>query len=400
MRVGLLTGSVSRRAGGLFASLRGLAKALVADAGVEVQVFGLGDDASPEDVGAWGGVPVHVADVVGPPGLYSAVRRADLDVLHVACTWMYPTLVSLRWRRATGRPVVVAPHGDLDPWALANARWKKAVAATLFERRHLSAAAALQALNEAEARAFRAFGLTNPIAVIANGVELPAAAKDAPAAAWSLGLPAGAKVLLALGRLHPKKNLAALIEAWARVDAGEPAAARRWWLAIAGSGTRDHMARLARHAGDMGAARVRFVGAQHGGEKDASFRRASAFVLPSLSEGLPMAVLEAWSYGLPVLMTRACNLPEGRLAGAAIESEASVAALAGGLRRLFAVSDDERADMGAAGRRLVEHRFAWPGVAAEMRALYGWLAEGGPPPSRLLVNSGEEAAPPLAASAA
>ena len=34
-------------------------------------------------------------------------------------------------------------------------------------------------------------------------------------------------------------------------------------------------------------------------------------ILPSFSEGLPMAVLEAWAYGLPVLMTDHCNLPEG-----------------------------------------------------------------------------------------
>ena len=405
MRVGILTGSVSRHAGGPFASLRGLAQSLRDDCGVNVRVFGLVDDATALDLPAWGAVPVRVEAVRGPrafgyaPQLYDAVRRADLDVLHVACTWMYPTLVSLKWGRATGRPVVVAPHGDLDAWALANGRWKKALAAALYERRHLKRAATLHALNRAEARAFRDYGLANPIAVIPNGIDVPVTVAGGPDAGWSKRLPAGAKVLLFLGRLHPKKNIAALIAAWARVDR-ERGAANDWWLAIAGSGSEAYTASLGACIRETGARGVRFVGPQYGRAKAASFRRASAFVLPSLSEGLPMAVLEAWSYGLPAVVTPACNLPEGRISGAAIETGTTVDALAGGLRRLMAMSEGERAAMGRAGRRLTAERFSWRQVAGEMRALYGWLAEGDPLPRGLLYGAGAEPLAALRASAA
>ena len=54
---------------------------------------------------------------------------------------------------------------------------------------------------------------------------------------------------------------------------------------------------------------LRFVGPQFDDDKATSFAGAAAFVLPSLSEGLPVAVLEAWSYGLRVLMTEPCNPP-------------------------------------------------------------------------------------------
>ena len=63
---------------------------------------------------------------------------------------------------------------------------------------------------------------------------------------------------------------------------------------------------------------MHFPGPQFGTAKAAAYRRADAFVLPSLSEGLPMAILEAWAHEKPVLMTDACNLPEGFAARAAI----------------------------------------------------------------------------------
>jgi hypothetical protein len=46
-----------------------------------------------------------------------------------------------------------------------------------------------------------------------------------------------------------------------------------------------------------------------GADKNAALAHANAFILPSYSEGLPMTVLEAWANGLPVFMTRECNLP-------------------------------------------------------------------------------------------
>ena len=90
-------------------------------------------------------------------------------------------------------------------------------------------------------------------------------------------------------------------------------------LVIAGWNQGSQEAMLRRLIATLGAAdTVCLAGPQFGDDKAASFARADAFVLPSLSEGLPVAVLEAWSYGLPVLMTEACNLPEGFAAGAAL----------------------------------------------------------------------------------
>jgi glycosyltransferase involved in cell wall biosynthesis len=106
-------------------------------------------------------------------------------------------------------------------------------------------------------------------------------------------------------------------------------------------------------------------------------RSADAFILPSFSEGLPMSVLEAWAYGLPVVMTPECNLPEGFASDAALEIrsgegsfQVSDFSFQHGLRALLEMSGAQRGSMGMRGRRLVEERFTWPKIAAQMKALY------------------------------
>jgi glycosyltransferase involved in cell wall biosynthesis len=118
------------------------------------------------------------------------------------------------------------------------------------------------------------------------------------------------------------------------------------------------------------AADVLFYGPAFGEEKEALLRSAEAFILPSFSEGLPMSVLEAWSYGLPVVMTPECNLPEGFACGAALEIRSGEGSFQDGMRILIEMTNQERAAMGMRGRRLVEERFTWPKVAAKMKKIY------------------------------
>jgi glycosyltransferase involved in cell wall biosynthesis len=110
-----------------------------------------------------------------------------------------------------------------------------------------------------------------------------------------------------------------------------------------------------------------------GEEKDAAYRCASGVILPSLSEGLPMVVLEAWSYSLPVLMTPECNLPEGYAAGAAIRIETDPPQMAAGIMGLVGMPPDTRLNMGLKGRELVAERFNWTQIAISMHEVYEWL---------------------------
>ena len=343
-------------------------------------VIGLDDPHSAADRPLWGIIETMTMPVHGPrafgyaPDLSQALRMKNPDLLHVHGLWMYPSVAAVRWSRRS-RPHMVSPHGMLDPWALHHSRWKKRISAALYENRHLRGAACLHALNAAEVRAIRDYGLTNPICVIPNGVELPEKrGKNSPAKD---------RILLYLGRLHPKKGLPALIEAWSRVQ--KNAVEAGWRLKIAGWDQNGHRRDLEALVANLQVGTsVGFVGPQFGEAKSECFRTASAFVLPSLSEGLPMSILEAWSWRLPVVLTPNCNLPEGVEAGAAIEMEANVESLTTALKRLFSMSIQERDTMGANGRRLVEQRFQWRRAAGQMAEVYDWILGAGPQPACVL----------------
>jgi poly(glycerol-phosphate) alpha-glucosyltransferase len=120
-----------------------------------------------------------------------------------------------------------------------------------------------------------------------------------------------------------------------------------------------------------------------GDEKDRILRSSTGFILPSHSEGLPMSVLEAWSYALPVVISKECHLDIGFRRSAAIQVTPNVPSIELGLRTLFAKSVNELATMGENGRALVAQQFSWEHVASQFALVYGWM-RGGPKPSCLV----------------
>jgi poly(glycerol-phosphate) alpha-glucosyltransferase len=225
-------------------------------------------------------------------------------------------------------------------------------------------------------QSIRALGLTNPIAILPNGVDLPDRLLSKPIPKWAEGFPSEKKILLFLGRLHPKKGLVHLIRGWAMARRGNSDASATWLLVIAGWDQRGHQAEIESLVDGLGVNdSVFFVGPQFNEDKITSFNRADAFVLPSFSEGLPMAVLEAWAYRLPVIMTPQCNLPEGFSSGAAIPVDADADSIYEGLSNLFIMDSSALASMGERGRKLVETNFAWPRIAANMYSVYQWLLD-------------------------
>ncbi len=372
-----LTGPVSRAAGGLFDVIRNLALEIEGGHRYLPSVMGLSEPNFERDRSLWGRIDTRAFQVHGPrsfgyaPDLSKALRLENPVLLHIHGLWIYASVAAIRWSRCS-KPYLVSPHGMLDPWALKNSRWKKRISAALYENRHLRGAACLHALNHAEAEAMRAYGLQNPICIIPNGVELPVE----PEAGSSRD---ANRNLLFVGRVHPKKGLPLLVEAWSRVR--QLAEESGWHLIIAGWDQCGHQAELEALAAKLDAGpSVEFVGPQFGDAKSLFFRQASAFILPSLSEGLPMSILEAWSWRLPVLMTTNCNLPEGSKAGAAIMMDADLDSICGALSRLFSMDALERSAMGARGRRLVEEQFGWPRIAKEMSQVYDWIVGCGPKP--------------------
>ena len=388
MKLAMLTPSISRRAGGLRDCVLNLARSLKEKHDVRVDVLSVEDEFAAADRPLWDPLSVRLArpklaTFRYAPELSQSLSAADPDLVHTHGLWTYLSIATLRWSERGMKPYVVSPHGMLDPWALRNSQWKKRIASFLFERRHLKGAACLHAINRPEAVAMRNFGLKNPICVIPNGVEIPDSTSKLQPPKWGNEFEPDRKVLLYLGRLHPKKGLPTLLRSWREAISKNG----DWILVIAGWDQAGHRSELEQLVAQLGISdSVKFVGPLFGAQRDAAYQSANAFVLPSLSEGQPLAVLEAWSHALPVIMTRECNLGEGFEMGAAVRMEPTVASGTDALKTLFSLGDAALREMGMCGKRLVASSFSWPRIAAEMFSVYQWVMGAGATPSSLLTN--------------
>ncbi|WP_457936089.1 glycosyltransferase [Mesorhizobium sp. 10J20-29] len=327
---------------------------------MDIHVLGLRDPDTDRDLALWEPLspvvvrPLGLTSVGYAPAIQREIDRIGPDIVHQHGIWQYFSRQTSSWAAAGGR-VMISPRGMLDPWAIGNSRLRKRLAWVSYEHTNLRRAACLHALNKSEAEAIRAVLPKANIAIIPNGVDgcllsrLPKFASQQPR-------------LLFLGRIHPKKGILEFLDNWNEICRS---LTRPWILRIAGPDECGHREVLHRKVEKLGLGdRVEFVGPVYGAEKQRELREATAFVLPSKSEGLPMAILEAWAAGLPVLMTRACNLPEGFEAGAAVEIDDNAAHLRATLER------SDLAEMGIRGNRLVASRFGWPIIARDHISVY------------------------------
>lgn len=251
------------------------------------------------------------------PRLIRAAVRDGVDLHIVHGLWKAHGVSAWMAWRSRGVPYVVFPHGMLDPW-FRRAQPLKHVKKQLYwwwhQARVLREAAAVVYTCEEERRlAQRTFWpYRGRDRVISYGIG-PCLATPAAMAAWSRRNPElqGRRILLYLGRIHAKKGVDLLLDAWARrQDGADPAQAPR--LLLAGPGGEAWLDAAIRRAGGTRGQRlagsVIAPGLLRGAEKAAAMAAADAFILPSHQENFSLATAEALAAGKPVLITRKVNI--------------------------------------------------------------------------------------------
>jgi glycosyltransferase involved in cell wall biosynthesis len=306
-------------------------------------------------------------------GLSDALHRtaSSADVIHNHGLWLMPN-VAAGWAAArAGKPLVVSPRGMLAPAALAFSRLKKRAFWRLFQGPAIRGAACLHATSEQEYQEIRAFGLSNPVAIIPNGVDLPD-----PLTGQTASIPAD-RVVLSLGRIHPKKGLDRLLHAWATIEAGHPG----WRLRIVGPGEAGHDDELRALAAVLGLARASIEGPLYGEAKFAAYRDSDIFVLPSLNENFGLTVAEALASGTPAISTKGAPWSGLEAQGCGWWIDHGVEPLAAAMANAMAMPSATLQAKGTSGRDWMARDFSWDRVARDTVAVYRWLA-------------GEVAAPP------
>lgn len=350
------------------------------------------------------------------------------DIVHVHALWEPMAHQGCVYARSKGVPYVVSPHGMLTPWALRNRWWKKIPALCFYQYLDLLKATMLHATAVSEVVSFRRIGLKTDVSLVPLATNIPALggadlrAKSIDSVNFNDYSENSQKTrrVLFLSRIHPVKGLLNLISAWAILK-GEgtfdilnhdnSCTNTRWQLIIAGpdaDGYKQTLIDLAQSL-QLGicdiseefdlsrlkqterSADIVFTGPVYGKDKDDLHRWSDLFVLPSFSENFGAVVADSLAYGVPVITTK--GTPWEELEGNMKSNNSSTASqsisneyidsgrcgwwidigvepLVNALGEAIGMNEKERQKLGDNGRRLIEKKYTWPVVSAEMKLCY------------------------------
>ncbi len=257
-------------------------------------------------------------------------------------------------------PRLVSTHGMLEPWAWQYKAWKKRIAWFLFQYRDLKTAQVLHATAESEAINLRKFFPDLPIAMIPLGIDLPPASSSPPKTSK--------KTLLFLSRIHEKKGLLNLVEAWAQLQP------LNWQLIIAGPNEKGYQEVIEKKIQALKLTdSISFPGEVVGDAKWELYRQADLFVLPTLSENFGIVIAEALACETPVMTTKGAPWSELETHRCGWWIEIGVTPLVETLQQAMSLSDGERKEMGQRGRMLIESKYTWEQTAQQMLEVYQWM---------------------------
>jgi glycosyltransferase involved in cell wall biosynthesis len=228
----------------------------------------------------------------------------------------------------------------------------------------------IHATSEQEYEEIRRFGLTNPIAIIPNGIDLP------KLPAQSIAEPTAERVVLSLGRIHPKKGLVGLVHAWSKIEAAFPG----WWLKIVGPAEVGHDNELRALATALGLTRVCIERPVYGPMRTAAYQEADVFVLPTLNENFGLTVAEALAAGTPTISTKGAPWSGLVTQRCGWWIDHGVEPLVAALTQSMTLPRAALKVMGNRGREWMVRDFSWERVAHNMIDVYLWLAHDADPP--------------------
>ena len=366
MRLLHVIASIDRRGGGPAAGVESLVPQYLAR-GVEVDIVTLDD---PRD-GHGADWPARV-HALGPGrgrfGYAPRLRRwlqehvADYDAVIVDGLWQYHAVAAWWALRGRSTPCFVFPHGMLDPWFKRTyplKHFKKWWFWLLFQGPALSAAAGVLFTTDEEKvlarESFRPYRVREQ--VVGYGACQPPAGAQQQREAFLSRFPAlrGQRLVVFLGRIHPKKGGDLLLQGVARAAAATQDLA----LVMAGPDSAGERARLEALAVRLGIdARVHWTGMLEGDLKWGALRAAEVFALPSHQENFGVAVVEALACGVPVLVSDKVNIwREVAQDGCGIVASDTVEGVMTQLEQWLALSADARRAMSERACRTFESRF-------------------------------------------
>lgn len=297
------------------------------------------------------------------------LSQSDYDLYHTNGLWMYCNHITTSIARKKGKPYIITPHGMLYPQALARSAWKKRLMMRLYFDKDIREANCIHATCMQEMKYYRDLDYRNPVAVIANPVPIPDYINE-------IKPQRDKKRIGFLGRLHPRKNVKGLIEAWASLGN----ATQNAELYIMGKGDKSYEADLKKLVQTLGLTNVVFAGFVNGREKFEKLATLSALFVPSDFENFGMIITEALIVKTPVMASLGTPWEELNSHHCGWWVNNDIQTLAQTMEKALSLSEEEREAMGERGKQLVIEKYSDLQVASQMKQLYEWILSGGENP--------------------
>lgn len=287
------------------------------------------------------------------------IESIQPDLVHINAIWQPQTWWAQKWVQQKGIPVILSPHGMLEPYILARHPLKKKIALALFQHKAIKRANYIHATADSEMVNLRKFGVKQEIAVVPNAIETEGInCKEQ----WNQ-----VQNLLFLSRIHPKKGIEFLVKALYHLKQ-EGIILQ---LKIAGEGDELYVNKLKQLVNYFGLeSQVSFLGGVYGNKKWQLFKDADLFVLPTYSENFGIVVGEALFCGTPVITTQGTPWKELEENKCGWYIPLKIEALVQALKDATDKTSYELAEMGNNGHRLILNHFTTNIVADNMLALY------------------------------
>jgi len=289
------------------------------------------------------------------------IASADAVIVHFH--YQYANYLGGKLARQHRKPYVVFAHGSFKLDAMARrSPWLKRSYLGLLERQNLDSARHIIFNAEEEKRlsSFKDRGTVIPNAIAPEDfTPMP----ERGLLRRRLAIPEEQHIFLFLGRIDFEgKGLDLLLSAFAELGTDGSNA----HLVFAGPDERDGVARLRKHAAELGIeSSISVIGMVSGTDKLSALADADAFLLPSRSEGLSIALLEALFLGIPVLVTDQVGLHDQVLRrGAGCVVPVTVEGVLSGLGELL--NDERRMTMQGKATPWIKEHHTWSAISSQV----------------------------------
>jgi len=290
----------------------------------------------------------------------------QFDLVHIHSVFNYISLVGASICLRKKIPYVISPRGMFQPWSLKQRQLIKKIYRRIFLDRHVRGAHGMHVTSDLEMESLQCEFPSSRIVSIPNPLPSLGGAAGRP---FLEQFPEfqNKRILLYLSRIHPKKGVGELLEAWRRVTDEFPA----WHLVLVGPGRHTNVKQMQTSIMRLNLnQRVSWLGPLFGAERDEAYKAAQLFIQPSFQENFGNSIAEALASGCPVLTT--CETPwkilQERQWGWWVPM--SVESLTQSLREALALPPEDLKARGEAAKNWIETECSVESVSRKMADWY------------------------------